>query len=135
MSPEQASAKRGLADQRTDVYSLGATLYELVTLEPAFTGDEPQTVLRQLSLEEPPKPRSKNSAIPVELETIILKAMAKEPNERYGTAAEVVEDLQRFLNDLPIRARRPTPVQRVRKWSGQHRSSEFASGAGGTGPG
>jgi serine/threonine protein kinase/tetratricopeptide (TPR) repeat protein len=122
MSPEQASARRGLADQRTDVYSLGATLYELLTLEQAFPGDDPQLVLRQLAVEEPPRPRSKNRAIPLDLETIVQKAMAKAPDERYGTAAEFAEDLERYLGDLPIQAKRPGPVQRLRKWARRHRT-------------
>src|SRR5438552_5991508 len=122
MSPEQASAKRGLSDQRTDVYSLGATLYELLTLEPAFPGEEPREVLRQLAFEEPRRPRSLNPAIPPDLETIVMKAMGKTPDERYSTAQELADDLRRFLDDTPIQARRPTYGQRLRKWGRRHKA-------------
>jgi tetratricopeptide (TPR) repeat protein len=121
MSPEQALAKRVVVDQRTDVYSLGVTLYELLTLEPAFAGSDRQELLRQIAFEEPPPPRRLNKAIPVELETIVLKAIEKNPAERYGTAQELADDLERWLKDEPIRAKRPSVVQRLRRWSRRHK--------------
>ena len=80
MSPEQASGKRVVIDGRTDIYSLGVTLYELLTLEPAFEGHDRQELLRRIAEEEPQSPRKLNASIPRELETILLKAMAKEPD-------------------------------------------------------
>ena len=120
MSPEQALAKRVIVDERTDIYSLGVTLYELLTLQAAFPGTDRQEVLRQIAFDDPRPPRRLNKAIPAELETIILKAMEKNPADRYGTAKELAEDLQHFLDDKPIRARRPTLVQRFRKWARRH---------------
>jgi serine/threonine protein kinase/Tfp pilus assembly protein PilF len=121
MSPEQALAKRVVVDHRTDIYSLGATLYELLTLEPACTGSDRQELLRQIAFEEPARPRRLNRAVPAELETIVLKALEKNPVERYGTAQELADDLRRFLDGRLIRARRPTLWQRARKWAGRHR--------------
>jgi serine/threonine protein kinase/WD40 repeat protein len=121
MSPEQALAKRAVVDQRTDVYSLGATLYELLTLTPAFPGNDRQDVLRRIANEDPPAPRRLNPSIPPELETIVLKALAKEPTERYVTAQELADDLHRFLEDRPILARRPSLTQRGRRWARRHR--------------
>jgi serine/threonine protein kinase len=115
MSPEQALAQRVTIDHRTDIYSLGATLYELLTLEPAYHGHDRQELLRQIAFEEPRPPSHYSKAIPVELETIILKAIEKNPAERYATAQEVAEDLERFLKDEPIRAKRPTLLQRGRR--------------------
>src|SRR5262249_5589411 len=89
MSPEQATAQRGALDHRTDIYSLGATLYELATLEPAFAGRDRHALLRQIATEEPRPPGRLNPAIPTELETIILKAMDKSPGDRYQTAQEL----------------------------------------------
>jgi serine/threonine protein kinase len=120
MSPEQALAKPGLVDHRTDIYSLGVTLYELLTLEPAFGGRDRQELLRQIAFEEPTPPARHDRAVPRELETIVLKAMAKEPAERYPSAQDLADDLQRFLEDQPIRARRPTLIQRARKWVRRH---------------
>jgi serine/threonine protein kinase len=122
MSPEQALAQRGLLDQRTDIYSLGATLYELLTLEPVFDGRDRQELLKQIAFEDPVPPRRLNRAIPADLETIVLKAMAKEPAARYATAQEMAEDCRRFLHDEPVRARRPSVAQRVAKWSRRHRA-------------
>jgi WD40 repeat protein/serine/threonine protein kinase len=121
MSPEQALARRGGVDHRTDVYSLGLTVYELLTLEPAFPGSNCAELLRQIAREEPVPPRRLNKALPRELESIVLKAMEKRPRERYASAQELADDLERFLNDEPIRARRPTWVQRARKWARRHR--------------
>jgi serine/threonine protein kinase len=121
LSPEQALARRVPVDHRTDVYSLGATLYELLTLEPVFGGQDRQELLRQIAQDEPRPPRKLNQAIPADLETIVLKALRKEPAERYGTAQELADDLQRFLDHQPIRARRPTLWQRLAKWARRHR--------------
>jgi serine/threonine protein kinase/Flp pilus assembly protein TadD len=122
MSPEQALARRGQVDHHTDIYSLGVTLYELLTLEPAFAGQDRQELLQQIALAEPRPPRRLNRAIPVELETIVLKAMARNPQERYASAQELADDLKRFLEDRPIRARRPTLLERAARWSRRHRS-------------
>jgi WD40 repeat protein/serine/threonine protein kinase len=122
MSPEQALGGRALVDHRTDIYSLGATLYELLALRPAFPGRDRQELLRQIAQEEPVPPRHLDRAIPAELETIVLKALAKAPEERYATAGELADDLRRFLEDRPIRARRPTALQRARKWARRHQA-------------
>ncbi|MBI1914625.1 MAG: serine/threonine protein kinase [Planctomycetes bacterium] len=122
MSPEQAGGQRVPLDQGTDVYSLGATLYELLTLRPPFDGADRQTLLQQILRDEPRPPRAVEKSLPAELETIVLKAMAKAPAERYATARDFADDLQRFLEHQPIRARRATAVQRVRKWARRHPS-------------
>jgi eukaryotic-like serine/threonine-protein kinase len=122
-SPEQAQAKRGVVDQRTDVYSLGATLYELVTLRPAFDGRDRQEILNQINRDETPSPRKTNPSIPRDLETIILKAMAHDLGSRYTTARELAEDLTRFLDARPVLARKPTALDRLRKWARRHRTA------------
>jgi serine/threonine protein kinase len=121
MSPEQALAKRVIVDHRTDIYALGVTFYELLTLEPAFNGRDRQELLRQIAFEEPKWPRRLNPAIPAEVETIVLKAMDKNPSERYATAQEVADDLERWLRDESILARRPSVGMRVRKWMRRHK--------------
>jgi WD40 repeat protein/serine/threonine protein kinase len=117
MSPEQALAKRVVVDHRTDVYSLGATLYELLTLEPAFGGNDRQELLRQIAFEDPRPPRRWHKAIPAELETIVQKAMEKQPRERYATAAALAEDLRRFLDGRPTQARPIGRGRRLVKWA------------------
>ncbi len=121
MSPEQARARHGLVDHRTDIYALGATLYELLTLRYAVDGKDRQEILNRIAAEEPASPRSLNKTIPVELETVVLKALAKEPNRRYATAQEMAEDLRRFLDDRPVLARRPGLTERVRRWASRNR--------------
>jgi WD40 repeat protein/serine/threonine protein kinase len=120
MSPEQALAKRMPVDQRTDIYSLGMTLYELLTLRPAYDGRDRQEVMQQIAFEDPRLPRRLNKAIPVELETIVRKAIGKNAAERYATAQELADDLRRFLDDKPIRAKKPTVLDWTRKWARRH---------------
>jgi hypothetical protein len=121
-SPEQVLGRRGLVDHRSDVYSLGATLYELLTLRPLFDGRDRHELLRQIAQEEPRPPRSVDRTVPAELETVLLKALAKEPGERYATARELADDLQRFCEDRPVRARRPSLREKATKWARRHRS-------------
>jgi WD40 repeat protein/serine/threonine protein kinase len=116
MSPEQALAKRGIIDHRTDIYSLGATLYELLTLEPAFTGADRQELLRQIAFEEPQPPRRLNRALPAELETIVLKALEKNPDQRYATAQELADDLKHWLAGEPIRAQPVSRLEKLWRW-------------------
>src|SRR5919204_3043360 len=116
MSPEQITAGRTPLDHRTDIYSLGATLYELLTLRPPFTGERRDQVLAQILHKEPKAPRKINPKIPVDLETICLKAMEKDPDRRYQTAGQMAEDLRRYVNRFAISARRGGPVARAVKW-------------------
>ncbi|MEQ9406455.1 MAG: protein kinase [Fuerstiella sp.] len=121
MSPEQAAAAMKPMDHRTDIYSLGATLYELTTGEPVFDADTPQGVITQILNNVPRAPRNLDPDLPRDLETIILKCLAREPADRYATAADLAEDLQAFLDDRPIRARRPTVVERTVQALRRHR--------------
>jgi serine/threonine protein kinase/Flp pilus assembly protein TadD len=129
MSPEQALAQRVLVDQRTDVYSLGATLYELLTLRPVFLGQDRQELLRQIAFDEPTQPRRLNRAVPPELETVVRKALEKNQQDRYATAQELADDLRRILEDKPIRARRPSWRQVAMKWTRRHRPVVWAAAA------
>jgi serine/threonine protein kinase len=122
VSPEQAMARRGVVDHRTDIYSLGATLYELLTLQPVFDGKDRHALLHQIASDEPRPLRSVDPTIPFELETIVLKALAKSPSERYGSAQELADDLERFLDDKPVLAKRPSATERGRKWLRRHPS-------------
>lgn len=116
MSPEQGSGRRVVLDHRTDIYSLGITLYEIVTGQPAFPGDDHQLILRQVFEQEPRPPRDIDPGIPADLETIILKATAKDPSARYESAQELADDLERFLQHKPIRARRSGRLERWWRW-------------------
>jgi len=122
MSPEQALGERGLVDQRSDVYSLGLTLYELLTLQPAFGDKNRRELLQRISHDDPVPPRRINPAIPPELETIIQKATEKDPAARYATAGDLASDLRRYLNEQPIQARPATRLDRLRKWARRNRA-------------
>ncbi len=114
MSPEQLN---GHSDRRSDVYSLGLTLYELLTMRPAFEGENRGSLIRKVSKSAPPAPRSVCPQIPRDLETVILKAIARSPESRYRSAKELADDLRRFRDDQPIRARRIGPIERLCRWS------------------
>ncbi|MHC5030228.1 MAG: serine/threonine-protein kinase [Planctomycetota bacterium] len=120
MSPEQALAKRVPVDHRTDIYSLGVTLYEFLTLEGAYQGDDAHKVIQEIAFKDPQSARSFNPAIRNELETILMKAMAKSPEERYETAQELADDLERYLQNKPIEAKRPGVFTRASKWARRH---------------
>ena len=107
MSPEQITAGRAPLDHRTDIYSLGATLYELLTLQPPFSAERRDQVIAQIMHKEPTAPRSLNRQVPVDLETICLKAMEKDPDRRYQTAGALAEDLRRYVIALPSRHGEP----------------------------
>ena len=109
MSPEQARGGRARLDERTDIYSLGATLYELLCLTPAFEGESREAVLNRIAFADPKRLRQIDANIPRDLETIVAKCMENEPQRRYPSAADVAEDCRRYLSNEPIRARR-TPV-------------------------
>ncbi len=117
MSPEQISGQRVVLDSRTDIYSLGVTLYELLTLQPAFGEMDRQKLLRQVTELDPRPLCQVNRAIPKDLETIVLKATSKDAADRYAKADDFAGDLRRFLEDRPIRARPPSMAKKLSKWT------------------
>jgi tetratricopeptide (TPR) repeat protein len=127
MSPEQALGRRVVVDGRTDVYSLGVTLYELLTLRPAVDGRDRAEILHRIADGEPSPLRKVNPAVPADLETTVLKATAKDPAARYATAQDLADDLRSYLEDRPIRARRPTLVERARRWGRRHRTLAWSA--------
>jgi WD40 repeat protein/serine/threonine protein kinase len=117
MAPERF---RGGGDARADVYALGLTLYELLTLRPAFNSSNRLNLIDQIKNEEPASLRAIDSHIPRDLETIVLKAIDKDPERRYPTARAMAEDLRRFLADEPILARRASAAERYWRWARRH---------------
>ena len=122
MSPEQVSGRQSDIDERTDVYSLGVTLYELLSLTPAYGGDNEPELLRRIAFDEPQRLRQINRRIPTDLETIVAKAMEKRAADRYSSALEFANDLRRYLAAEPIKAKRASPAERIVKWSRRHQT-------------
>jgi serine/threonine protein kinase len=113
MAPERF---RGVSDRRCDVYALGATLYELLTLHPAFEGRDQLRLIDQIMHEPPVPPRRHDGRIPRDLETIVLKALAKEPKDRFATADDLAGELRRFVENRPIRSRPIPAYERFWRW-------------------
>lgn len=113
MAPERFN---GQGDARSDLYAVGLTLYELATLRPAFDGNDRQKLVSQVLHDEPIRPRKLNQTIPRDLETIILKAISRDPAHRYQTAKDLSDDLKRYVDDRPIQARRASEMERLWRW-------------------
>jgi tetratricopeptide (TPR) repeat protein len=114
MAPERF---QGQGDARADVYALGLTLYEMLALRPAFDASDRAALVRQVTQQDPPRLRRLNRSVPADLETIVHKAIAREPAQRYASAEALGEDLERFLDGRPIRARRVSPAERAWRWA------------------
>ncbi len=127
-APEQVRGETRNLDRRTDVYSLGATLYWFLTDRPPYQGGYPE-VLAGITDLDPAPPHRLNPEVPVDLETIVLKCLEKEPERRYSTAREVSEDLRRFLAGEPITARAPSLIYKIGKKVRKHRGLTASAGA------
>ncbi len=113
MAPERF---HGAGDVRADIYALGLTLYELLALRPAFEEKDRASLIRQVTQEDPPRLRKLNRAVPADFETIIHKAIAREPGQRYASAKALADDLNRFIEGRPIQARRVSGSERAWRW-------------------
>lgn len=122
MSPEQASGQTDIVDERSDIFSLGVILFQLLTGRLPFEGSNSREVLHKVCSESPPRPRAVNPQISTPLEAICLKAMAKQRDERYATVKDFATDLQRHLADEPVSAHRETTLQRGLRWCRRHRT-------------
>ncbi len=121
MPPEQATGNLAQLGPHSDVYALGAILYETITGRPPYTADSLAEILQQIRVRDPVRPNQLNPHLPRDLETICLKALEKEPHRRYESAAQMAEDLRRFLNNQPIVARPATILYRLRKLAARNR--------------
>ena len=126
MSPEQAMGNRTPVDHRTDLYSLGATLYELLTLQPMVAGEGQAEIIRNVTSVDPQPLRRLRPEIPIDLETIVLKAVAKPPSDRYRTMQDLADDLDRFLKNEPIKAKPLGMLDRGQRFVRRH-SLAFAA--------
>jgi WD40 repeat protein/serine/threonine protein kinase len=126
MPPE---AFEGRADARGDVYALGLTLYELLAFQPAFDDSDRNRLIKQVTTQEPARLGRRNPEVPRDLETVVHKAIDRDPARRYATAAELAADLERFVRDEPIRARRVSLPERLARWARHHKGVAAALSA------
>jgi serine/threonine-protein kinase len=129
MAPEQAEGRWDRVDRRSDVYGLGAILYEVLAGRPPFEGPDTADVLRKVAEESPERPRQHNPEAPHALEAVCLKALAKRPAGRYATAMELAQEVQRFLADEPVAAWREPVSVRARRWARRHRTAVTTAAA------
>jgi serine/threonine-protein kinase len=127
MAPEQAEGRLGAIDERTDVYGLGAILYEILTDQAPFSGPNTLLLLRRVREEAPKPPRQVNAEAPKALEAICLKALAKQPDDRYQTVAELANDVERWLADEPVSAYHEPWTARTWRWARRHRTAVASS--------
>ncbi len=130
MSPEQITGGQVHIDRRTDVYSLGVTLYELIVLEKPFLGETRDRLYHQILMKEPTPPRKIRSQVPRDMETIALKAMEKDLDARYQTAGEMAADLKHFLRDEPISAKPPPVMEKAARTVRRHKAIAAVAAVG-----
>lgn len=128
MSPEQVSGRGSRTDDRTDVFSLGVVLYELLTLHRPFEGDNALEIARQILTRDPVDPRALRFRIPADLAVIVGKALEKSPSHRYGCMADFAADLRRYVASEPIQARPAGPLDRFWKWARRHPTVSLPAG-------
>ncbi len=121
MSPEQLLAHRARVDHRSDIWSLGVSLYEAVTLDLPFSAESEEAYLTAVSGKEPVPARRRDRAVPRDLETILIRCLERDPDRRYASAAELRDDLERFLDDRPVMARRPGVLTRTARFARRQR--------------
>jgi serine/threonine-protein kinase len=121
MAPEQATGRQDLVDSRTDVYGLGAVLYEILTGQPPFTGATTNEVLKKVQGEEPARPRQIWAGVPPALEAVCLRALAKRQAKRYPSAVELAREVQRWLADEPVAAYWEPFAARLGRWARRHK--------------
>ena len=129
MSSEQISGDSAKVDHRTDIYSLGATMYEWIASKPPYPGDTREQVISRILTTEPINLREHNAHVPIDLETICHKAIETDPNQRYQTAGAMHDDLRRFIDNHPIKARRAGVATKLRKFVLRHQLMSLASAA------
>ncbi len=129
MAPEQAQGRHDLVDERTDVYGLGAILYEILTGRPPFIAPKTSEIIRKVCQEAPTPPRQILATIPPGLESVCMKALRKPSAERYTTAAELAQEVQRYLADEPVQAYAEPWTSRVLRWARRHKTAVSAAAA------
>ena len=128
MAPEQAQGRHDLVDVRTDVYGLGAILYEILTGRPPFIAPKTSEIIRKVILEAPTPPRQILATIPPGLEGVCMKALRKASADRYATAAELAQEVQRYLADEPVQAYAEPWTARALRWARRHRTAVATAG-------